>query len=67
MAYWALSPKAAPGVDGVTWEDDGRDLVADLRDLHDPVHSGALPGTAVSAGVHPEGGDGGSGRSASPR
>ena len=40
MAYWALSPKAAPGVDGVTWEDYGRDLVANLRDLHDRVHSG---------------------------
>ena len=40
MAYWALSPKAAPGVDGVTWEDYGQDLVANLRDLHDRVHSG---------------------------
>jgi RNA-directed DNA polymerase len=40
LAYWALSPKAAPGVDGVTWQDYGRDLVANLRDLHDRVHSG---------------------------
>jgi RNA-directed DNA polymerase len=40
MAYWALSPKASPGVDGVTWEDYGQDLVANLRDLHDRVHSG---------------------------
>jgi RNA-directed DNA polymerase len=40
MAYWALSPKAAPGVDGVTWQDYGQDLVANLRDLHDRVHSG---------------------------
>ena len=40
MAYWALSPKAAPGVDGVTWADYGQDLVASLRDLHDRVHSG---------------------------
>jgi group II intron reverse transcriptase/maturase len=39
-AYWALSPKAAPGVDGVTWQDYGQDLVANLRDLHDRVHSG---------------------------
>jgi RNA-directed DNA polymerase len=23
-AYWALSPKASPGVDGVTWQDYGR-------------------------------------------
>src|SRR6516165_11708646 len=40
MAVWALSPKAAPGVDGVTWQDYGQDLVANLRDLHDRVHSG---------------------------
>src|SRR5215469_3453774 len=40
MAYWALSPKAAPGVDGVRWEDYGQDLVANLRDLHERVHSG---------------------------
>ncbi len=40
MAYWDLSPKAAPGVDGVTWADYGQDLVANLRDLHDRVHSG---------------------------
>ncbi len=40
MAYWALSPKASPGVDGVTWQDYGQDLVASLRDLHDRVHSG---------------------------
>jgi len=40
MAYWALSPKAAPGVDGVTWQDYGQDLAGNLRDLHDRVHSG---------------------------
>ena len=40
MAYWAMSPKAAPGVDGVTWEAYGQDLVANLRDLHHRVHSG---------------------------
>ena len=40
MAYWDLSPKAAPGVDGVTWADYGQDLVANLRDLHERVHSG---------------------------
>ena len=26
VAYWAISPKAAAGVDGVTWESYGRDL-----------------------------------------
>ena len=41
MAYFALRPKAAPGVDGVTWEDYGLDLEANLRDLHARVHRGA--------------------------
>jgi RNA-directed DNA polymerase len=40
-AYWALNPKAATGVDGVTWQDYGEDLEANLRDLHDRVHRGA--------------------------
>ena len=39
-AYWALKPKAAPGVDGVTWADYGQDLEANLRDLHARVHRG---------------------------
>ena len=39
-AYWAISPKAAPGVDGVTWAAYGQDLEANLRDLHDRVHAG---------------------------
>jgi RNA-directed DNA polymerase len=39
-AYWAISPKAAPGVDGVTWEAYGQDLEANLQDLHARVHSG---------------------------
>jgi RNA-directed DNA polymerase len=40
-AYWALNPKAATGVDGVTWRDYGEDLEANLRDLHGRVHRGA--------------------------
>ena len=40
-AYRALEPKAAPGVDGVTWEDYGVDLEENLRDLHARVHRGA--------------------------
>jgi RNA-directed DNA polymerase len=39
-AYRAIRPTAAPGVDGVTWEAYGRDLEANLRDLHGRVHSG---------------------------
>jgi RNA-directed DNA polymerase len=40
-AYRAISPKAAPGVDGVTWEEYGRDLEGNLRDLHARIHRGA--------------------------
>jgi group II intron reverse transcriptase/maturase len=40
-AFWALNPKAATGVDGVTWQDYEEDLDANLRDLHDRVHRGA--------------------------
>ena len=55
-AYRAIRPKAAPGVDGVTW--------AGLRagpggQPPGPARAGArgaLPGEAVAAGVHPEGG-----------
>ena len=40
-AYVAINPKAAPGVDEVTWEDYGQDLRANLEDLLVRVHSGA--------------------------
>src|SRR3954453_14660752 len=40
-AYFALRPKAAPGVDGVTWAEYGLDLEVNLRDLHARVHRGA--------------------------
>ncbi len=39
-AYQAISPGAAPGVDGVTWEAYGQDLGANLRDLHERVQRG---------------------------
>jgi RNA-directed DNA polymerase len=39
-AYWAISPTAAPGVDGVTWAEYGQDLEANLQDLHARVQSG---------------------------
>lgn len=39
-AYWALNPRAATGVDGVTWREYGADLEENLRDLHARVHRG---------------------------
>src|SRR6202049_2608540 len=41
VAYRAIRPGAAPGVDGVTWRGYGQDLQANLRDLHARVHRGA--------------------------
>jgi len=41
MAYFALRPKAAPGVDGVTWSDYEVELEDNLQDLHARVHRGA--------------------------
>ena len=40
-AYEAISPQAAPGVDGVTWGTYGQALEDNLQDLHRRVHSGA--------------------------
>jgi len=40
-AYRALNPKAATGVDGVTWQEYGRDLEGNLQDLHARLHRGA--------------------------
>lgn len=40
-AYRALSPKAAAGADGVTWAAYGRDLEANLQDLHRRLHAGS--------------------------
>jgi len=40
-AYWAIRPKAAPGVDGVTWSAYGQVLEISLQDLHRRVRSGA--------------------------
>src|SRR5215475_13011879 len=40
-AFYALKRKAAPGVDGVTWQDYESDLELRLEDLHGRVHRGA--------------------------
>ena len=44
-AFFALKRDAAPGVDGVTWEDYEADLDCRLADLKDRVHSGAYRAT----------------------
>jgi RNA-directed DNA polymerase len=40
-AYRALSPKAAAGMDGVTWAAYGQNLEANLQDLHRRLHAGS--------------------------
>jgi retron-type reverse transcriptase len=40
-AYRAISPKAAPGADGVTWDACGLELEANLRVLHERVQQGS--------------------------
>lgn len=40
-AYRGLNPKAAPGVDGVTWQQYGADLEANLQDLARRLARGA--------------------------
>jgi RNA-directed DNA polymerase len=39
-AYWAISPHAAPGVDGQTWTAYGVDLEDNLLDLHGRLQAG---------------------------
>ena len=41
LSFFALKRKAAPGVDGVTWQDYESDLELRLEDLHGRVHRGA--------------------------
>src|SRR5438132_4766042 len=40
-SYHALKKRAAPGVDGVTWEQYGEGVEERLQDLHDRIHRGA--------------------------
>jgi RNA-directed DNA polymerase len=40
-AFYALRRKAAPGVDGVTWQEYEADLKRNLIDLHGRIHRGA--------------------------
>src|SRR5438105_15036275 len=40
-SYFALQRRAAPGIDGETWQQYGHGLEARLTDLHTRVHRGA--------------------------
>jgi len=41
QAYYALNPKARPGVDEMTWTEYGKGLKERLIDLHERVHRGS--------------------------
>ena len=41
VAFYALKRKAAPGADGLTWQDYEAELEPRLEDLHGRVHQGA--------------------------
>jgi group II intron reverse transcriptase/maturase len=43
-SYFALQRKAAPGIDGETWQQYGTGLEGRLADLHSRVHRGAYRG-----------------------
>jgi len=50
LAFDDLNPRAAPGVDGVTWQEYDQDWGSRLRDLHGRVQSGrfrAVPSRRV--------------------
>ncbi|MCA1678016.1 MAG: group II intron reverse transcriptase/maturase [Actinobacteria bacterium] len=53
-AYWALRPKAAPGIDGVTWHEYGLGLEDNLRDLHARVHRGSYRAKPVRRAYIPK-------------
>ena len=40
-SYYALKRQAAPGVDGVTWQQYGTGVEERLQDLHERIHQGA--------------------------
>ena len=54
QAYFWLKREAAPGLDGVTWEEYGQGLEDKLQRPARAHPPGALPGAAVAAAVHPE-------------
>jgi len=56
-AYEGLRKRAAPGVDGVTWEEYGEHLDAHLLDLQDRIHRGSYHPQPVRR-VHIPKGDG---------
>lgn len=53
-AFLALRRRAAPGVDGVTWQDYETGLEGHLQDLHSRVHRGAYRALPVRRRIIPK-------------
>ena len=51
-AYFSLNPKAAAGVDGVTWQQYGEDLETNLQDLAASAEERRVPSAAHAADVY---------------
>ncbi|MCA1700393.1 MAG: group II intron reverse transcriptase/maturase [Actinobacteria bacterium] len=53
-AYRVLNPRAATGIDGVTWQTYGHDLERNLRALHRRVHCGSYRARPVRRAYLPK-------------
>ena len=53
-SYYSLKREAAPGVDGVTWQEYETGLDEKLADLHRPNPSGNVSRAAFQESLHPE-------------
>jgi RNA-directed DNA polymerase len=56
QAYHALRHGAAPGIDGQTWQEYGKDLEANLKDLSERLARGAYRARPVKRGYIPKAG-----------
>jgi RNA-directed DNA polymerase len=54
-SYYSLKRKAAPGVDGMTWQEYGQDVEERLVDLHGRIHRGAYRAQASLRAWIPKG------------
>jgi hypothetical protein len=54
-SFYALKRKAAPGVDGVTWQEYETGLEDRLVDLHSRVHRGAYRAPTLTESLYSEG------------
>ena len=53
-SFYALKRKAAPGVDGLTWQEYETGLEDRLDHLHSRVHRGSVSSEALAKSVYPE-------------